>query len=354
MWASTTNANQYWAYTDGGGNQAAAGFSAYPSGAYSGNNNHILRPHAWHHCVFQVTGGYENWYLNGTRIYNVQNSPGYSVGADGMIFGRSSTYSGNYFYGGYMSDVRVTTGTNYNPYSNASTLTVPTAPLTSGSYTRLLLNGTNAGIIDSSGKGNMEVYGNTQLNTSVKKFGTASGKFDESGDYLVLGPNGYNEQFNLGTGPFTIEGWVYFNSSPTDGQGLFQFDNNVLNNSNGRGPALGTYSGTGKWHRYWGQVGDAARYDGVGDAAATPAAQTWIHFAYVKDTSDVIKVYIDGTQIGNSITYSSDYGENTTLTIGGYYSSSYLLNGYIDDFRITLKARYTSNFTVPDAQHPSI
>ena len=42
------------------------------------------------------------------------------------------------------------------------------------------------------------------------------------------------------------------------------------------------------------------------------------------------------------------------LTIGGYYSSSFLLNGYIDDFRITLKARYTSNFTVPDAQHPSI
>ena len=117
---------------------------------------------------------------------------------------------------------------------------------------------------------------------------------------------------------------------------------------------MGTYNGTGKWHRYWGQVGDVARYDNVGDSAATPAATTWIHFAYVRDTSDVIKVYIDGTQIGNSITYNSDYTANNILTIGGYYSSSYLLNGYLDDFRITLKPRYTSNFTVPDAQHPSI
>lgn len=357
MWASTPGANQYWAYTDGGGNASVAGFSDYnptTGGSYSASNSHILKPFSWNHCVFQNTGGVQNWYLNGTRIYEATNNPNYNSGATGFQLGRSPHYASNYFYGGYISDVRVTTGANYNPYSNAATLTVPTAPLTKGSYTRLLLNGTNAGIIDSAGKGNIEVYGNTQLNTTVKKFGTASAKFDETGDYLVLGPNGYSEHFTLGAGAFTIEGWVYFNSSPTDGQGLFQFDNNVLNNSNGRGPALGTYSGTGKWHRYWGQVGDSARYDGVGDAAATPAAQTWIHFAWVKDESDVLKVFIDGTQIGNSVTYSSDYVDNTTLTIGGYYSSSYLLNGYIDDFRITLKARYTSNFTVPDAQHPSI
>ena len=217
-----------------------------------------------------------------------------------------------------------------------------------------MLNGTNAGIIDSSGQANIEVYGNTQLNTSVKKFGTASGKFDESGDYLTITNASYSTSINLGTSPFTIEGWVYFNSSPTDGQGLFQFDNAILNSQNGRGPGLGTYNGTGKWHRYWGQIGDIARYDGVGDSAATPAAQTWIHFAWVRDTSNVHKVFIDGTQIGNSITYDADYTASTILTIGGYYSSSFLLNGYIDDFRITQKARYTSNFTVPDAQHPSI
>ena len=354
MWFNTKGVNQYWAYTNGGGNQAAAGFSAYPAGGYSASNAHILVPYTWNHCVFQNTGGYENWYLNGTRIYNVQNNPSLSASATGVRMGNSPAYASYFYYGGYMSDLRVTTGANYNPYSNASTLTVPTAPLTKGSYTRLLLNGTNAGIIDSSGQANVQVYGNTQLNTSVKKFGTASGKFDESGDYLVIRPSAYSQHVDLGIGPFTIEGWVYFNSSPTDGQGLFQFDNAVLGSANGRGPALGTYNGTGKWLRYWGQVGDVARYDGVGDSAATPAATTWIHFAYVKDTSNVHKVFIDGTQIGSSNTYDADYTGNNTLTLGGYYSSSFLLNGYIDDFRITQKARYTSNFTVPDVQHPSI
>ena len=354
MWFATKGVNQYWAYTDGGGNEAAAGFSSYPYGAYSGDNDHILKPFSWNHCVFQNTGGYENWYLNGTRIYNAQNTPNHGSAATGVRIGNSPSYASYFYYGGYISDLRVTTGANYNPYSNATTLTVPTAPLTSGSYTRLLLNGTNAGIIDSSRKHNIEAVGNTNLNTSVKKFGTASAKFDESGDYLSIRPSAQAHHVDLGKGPFTIEGWVYFNSSPTDGQGLFQFDNQILGSANGRGPALGTYNGTGKWHRYWGQVGDVARFDGVGDSASTPAATTWIHFAYVRDTSNVHKIFIDGTQIGNSITYDADYTASNILTIGGYYSSSFLLNGYIDDFRITLKARYTSNFTVPDAQHPSI
>ena len=33
--------------------------------------------------------------------------------------------------------------------------------------------------------------------------------------------------------------------------------------------------------------------------------------------------------------------------IGAYYNGSYSMDGYIDEFRITKKARYTSNFTAP-------
>ena len=350
MWASTIGVNQYWAYTDGGGNQAAAGFSSYPAGGYSGANWHQVNPYVWTHVVFQNTGGYENWYKNGTRIYNVQNNPNHGSSATGMMFGRANNYASNYFYGGYMSDVRVTTGTNYNPYSNAATLTVPTAPLTKGSYTRLLLNGTNAAMFDQSGKTNVETIGNAQLNTSIKKFGTASAKFDETDDRLLVNNVPY-----LYKGDFTIEGFVYFNSTPTDGQGLFVYDSQSLNNSHNKGPALGTYANSpyqGKWHSYYGT--QASGGTGTqGNAEATPSATTWIHFAYVR-TSGVIKIFINGSQIGSDIAWTNSYVANPVLTIGGYYSTAYLLNGYIDSYRVTLKARYTSNFDVPTEAFPNI
>lgn len=353
MWASTIGVNQYWAYTDGGGNSTYAGYSSYPAGGYSGQNWHQVNPYVWTHVVFQNTGGYENWYKNGTRIYNVQNNPNHGSSATGMMFGRANNYASNYFYGGYLSDIRVTTGANYNPYSNASTLTVPTAPLTKGNYTRLLLNGTNAAAVNSTGKESLTTYGNAQLNTSVKKFGTASMKFDETGDYSMIA---HPPMLIPLTGDFTIEGWVYFLAAATNGQGLFQFDTGGLNSRDGKGPALGTYNGTGKWHIYYGMEGDSARSNTVGSAVAAPSVNTWYHFAYVQSGGNTgnIKVYIDGTQIGNTIAYGGDYKAHNNLVIGGWYSGSYLLNGYIDDFRITHKARYTSNFDVPTAAHPDI
>jgi len=340
MWFTTKGVNQYWAYTNGGGNSAAAGFSAYPAGGYSASNAHILTPYTWNHCVFQVTGGYENWYLNGTRIYNVQNNPNYSSSATGVRIGNSPSYPSYFYYGGYISDLRVTTGTNYNPYSNASTLTVPTAPLTKGSYTRLLLNGTNAAITDVSGMNNLETVGNTQLDTTIKKFGTASAQFDHSGDYLQLPQPSF---IPFAKGDFTIECWVYHDTTPNgNGQGYFQLSNGFMN-SQVRGPAAGAEGNNGKWAMFAGTT----QYTHT----SVPSINTWYHVAMVRN-SGTTKLYIDGTEI-LSASDTTDYTD-TYFVFGGWYSTSYLMSGYIDDFRITHKARYTSNFTVPDAEHPVI
>ena len=343
MWASTTGANQYWAYTDGGGNASIAGFSDYnptTGGSYSASNSHILKPFTWSHCVFQNTGGVQNWYLNGTRIYEATNNPNYSAGATGFQLGRSPHYASNYFYGGYISDVRVTTGANYNPYSNAATITVPTAPLTKGTYTRLLLNGTNAAIPDVSGKNNLETVGDTQLNTTIKKFGTASAKFDHTGDYIQLPQPSF---IPFAKGDFTIECFVYHASTPNgNGQGYFQLSNGYLN-SQVRGPAAGAEGNNGKWTMFAGTT----QYTHTG----LPQINTWYHVALVRN-SGTTKLYVDGTEY-LSASDTTNYTD-TYFIVGGWYNTDYLMNGYIDDFRISHKARYTSNFTAPTVAHPDI
>ena len=331
----TIGVNQYWAWTDGGGNESNAGFSTYPSGAYSGSFTHIPQRYSWNHCVWQVTGGYENWYLNGKRIYNGQNNPGFGSSQTGIYTGMTHNYASNYFYGGYISDVRIIKGNNYNPYANAATLTIPTAPLTKTSYTKLLYNFTNAKIIDHSGKQSFETVNETQLDTTIKKFGTASAQFDGTGDSLTMPEH----LAPTGTTPFTIEGFIYVNA------------NKNYNCIYSAGYGIQFYTDSDGKLIAW--IGNAAGFSPAAFRSTNAiATTTWTHFALVRDTANsTLTWFINGTANGQTTSFTTDIIEIDPATykhtIGTYESGTYGFNGYIDEFRITHKARYTSNFTAP-------
>ena len=71
-------------------------------------------------------------------------------------------------------------------------------------------------------------------------------------------------------------------------------------------------------------------------------AGQWYHFAYVRHSSTTT-LYINGENI-KSFSDSYNY-DGTYLAIGGYYSTSYLLDGRISNFRIVKgTALYTSSF----------
>jgi len=330
--------NYYFGYHEANG----GGLAIYGGwGAYSGNDGRF-KLYEWNYLVFQRdNSGTLAMYLNGTQVYSASLSETFGgTSATGVNIGKSSFYN-DYGVNGYIADARFSNGfTLYGSGTNPSSITVPTAPLTAISNTDLLLNFQDAGIYDRSGINNLDTVGDAQIDTAVVKYGTGSMQFDGTGDYLKV-PS--TDDIALGTGDFTIEGWLYIGTNPVgNGQGMFQISNGYLNSAV-RGPAAGLNNGDGKWAIYYGTSQQTA-------TAAAPSINTWYHVAYVRNSSTT-KLYIDGTEL-ISVSDSTNYSD-TYLTIGGWYSTSYLLNGFIDDFRITKGiARYTSSFTPPTAALP--
>ena len=84
----------------------------------------------------------------------------------------------------------------------------------------------------------------------------------------------------------------------------------------------------------------------MGSTSLNNDGSTWYYFALVRSNNST-RCYIDGSQVGNTITDNNDL-TGTFLNIGGWYSTSYTYKGWLQDFRITKGlARYTSNFTPP-------
>jgi hypothetical protein len=235
-------------------------------------------------------------------------------------------------YLGYISDFQV--------LNTATVVSIPTAPIANASGKTYLLNFTNGAIFDNAMMNNLETVGNAQISTSVKKYGTGSISLSASGNTLRTQYN--NPSLSIGTGNFTIEGWVYFSSTPST-NGVFQ----MSGTSGGFAPnqtanlALATNNST-SWQIYAKNTFTISSSTGI-------SVGSWIHFALVRSGTTTV-LYINGTAL---ITLTSDSTNYSTPYIGLgaiYDATSYPLGGYIDDLRITNGfARYTANFTAPTA-----
>ena len=168
------------------------------------------------------------------------------------------------------------------------------------------------------------------VDTSVKKYGSGSLKFNKS-SYLTL----YSTDFALGTDDFTIDFWIKWNSFGGE-PGIFQTSTTGLKPSYETGITMYKSFGT-----YVVNIMDKSIH-----TSFTPSLNTWHHVAIVRK-SNILTIYSDGISIGsvnNSSNLTSRY-----CVVGGYYSTGFLMDGYIDDFRITKGiARYTANFTPPN------
>jgi hypothetical protein len=251
------------------------------------------------------------------------------VGKIGVFIGDGAALD---LFNGYMSDVRIVPGTALY----TSNFVPPTAPLTAITNTTLLANGTSAAIYDASVQNNLETLGDSRLATNITKYGNTSMFFDGTGDY-VTAPASPNYQF--GTGNFTVECWVNYVAKTNSG--IFQIGSGIFPGTNGIGAGLDAST---NWLLYYNNGSQTA-------AASGPVNGIWNHVAVVRN-SGTTRMYINGIQV-ISVADTANY-TGTFLGIAGIFSTSFLMNGYVSDFRITKGiARYTANFTPPTSAFPT-
>jgi hypothetical protein len=153
--------------------------------------------------------------------------------------------------------------------------------------------------------------------------------FDGTGDYLTIPTN---PGFVFGTGDFTIEAWFYIVSGAVGAI----FD--TRSGATGVTPLLFFSSSQ---LRYYVNGADLIL------SGTTLSTATWYHVALVR-SSGSSKMYLNGAQTGSTAVDTNNFILTNTINIGRGNDNANVLNGYIDELRITKGfARYTANFTAP-------
>lgn len=173
--------------------------------------------------------------------------------------------------------------------------------------------------------------------TTQSKFGGYSGYFN-GGQYININSSDLPD-FNF---DWTIDWWEYRTQTYNDTASVFNLTNGVYNSDRGilvgytMNSSISVYiaSPTTQW--------DIAS----GASMGSVLVNQWVHRALVKNGNNYY-TFQNGSLI---TTFSSTLSIRTDLTvgsIGNYANGLRYLFAYVDNFRISDIARWTSNFTVP-------
>ena len=292
----------------------------------------------WTHLAVVRNGSSMVMYMNGASVATATNSSFTDETSNPLYIGARADALSVTAVSGYIADARIVKGTAV--YTAA--FTPPTAPLTAITNTSLLTNFTNAGILDNAEMNNLETVGNAQISTAQSKFGGASMAFDGTGDWLI-GPA--NQNAALGTGDFTVEGWLYVTtfSTTTGFQAIFS---NRNSNSTQTSFDFGIRN-SDRYLYFYNRNTDASTFS----TAGLSGTNTWVHVAIAR-VGSTITFYINGTASGTVSVSTNSFGTSNVIYVGSNFNTTPdTFNGYIDDLRITKGyARYTANFTPQRSQ----
>lgn len=215
-------------------------------------------------------------------------------------------------------------------------------------YTRMLVNfeGVDAATTfsDVTGKA-FTATGNAQIDTAQKKYGTSSFLSDGTGDAFST-PD--HADFTLNSSDFTAECW--FNCVATSGSQRMLF-----------GQTGGTVATTSI--KMWRDtnnfiVADVCSgtndYQLIGTTPFTNALNTGWHHAAMVRTGNILMLFIDGVKENQMTIAGAVNNSSAAFFIGNDSAAGASWNGWIDDFRLSSKARWTANFSTAFVSQPQL
>lgn len=312
-------------------------FEYWGNGGVRSISNTISLPlNQWIHLAVSYDGTTTRIFVNGVLQQTV-STISYVAPTNAPTLEIAGQISGTFPFNGYIDELRITKGVakytlNFTPPT--AELPDPSDPQLENVSLLLKADGASGSTVFRDMSKNNHVlttFGNTNINTSVRKFGTGSAFFDGSGDYLILSEN---NSFAFGTGDFTIEFWAY----------PLAFSSNNIYESRGSTEDTLTnrptiYAAANTFRFYAGA-------DRITSNSGKATGQ-WYHIAVCRN-SGITRMFINGIKEGVDYTDTNDYGIGLNRPmIGGFKETQGdgWFNGYIDELRVTKGvARYTSNF----------
>ena len=338
----------------------------FNGGNFLSTSSGLITQNVWYHIAIARYSGVTTIYLNGVSkaskadTNNYTGSPSRQIGPGG---GGTAGF--------YMTNIRIVNGTavytgNFTPPGN---------PLTAVTNTALLLNApsipstdtfldtsTFAATVTKVGtptSSSVTPFTSTTTNSAVQRLNSngtlqISGTYDEvtnnpagMGSLLFDGSTGYltapsSANFDLGSGNFTIEMWIYPTSTAAE---------QILINKVATASVVGSFdirmSTTGQIRTL---VSQSAGVSWTNDTTSTLTVNfnQWNHIAFVRN-GNIFTRYINGVDAGG---YTSAitlvYESAVTLNIAANGNGTSKFTGYMTGVRVVKgTALYTAAFTRP-------
>ena len=298
----------------------------------------------WSHVAVTRTGGNQNMYINGLLVATQSDASAHMrTPAHSFSVGRAGDRSA-FYYKGYLTDLRIVAGTAVY----TGNFTPPTSPLTAISNTKLLIGGNGSTLFRDASTSALPVTDNGDISmvaySPYDRSNTRNTATEPGSAFFSSTTNSYlsiahSEDFNMGTGDFTLECWINAPSSSSY-QGIFSSN---------------AYSGS----QVTLQLANTGVIRFVNPSSITAAGTTnirdnvWHHIAMCR-SGTTLRGFVDGKQ-EISTTYSSsiDWGHSDNAAVVGVvdrttYPGQYEYTGLISNLRLVKgTAVYTSNFTPP-------